>query len=241
MAESYENKITRVARDLFEELKNNPNASLEDLAAAERICFHPAIANSIDRYTIWNEYLALLEARGLTRDQVKSSPEIRELREKLTRELAASLHDEWRAARLNSETGEYEPRLKPTQDATWIASHAGLRECDIANTPFSDLPAEWKADNEAAAITAVDTVLSFYREYPGQEFSNFSLEQGAAVIHEAWLKRNIDRAEEAQKVPYAKLSESEKEKDRLQERVALMIYQRAQEIDAASPTPSPSL
>lgn len=81
---------------------------------------------------------------------------------------------------------------------------------DIANTPYSELPSKWQAENAAAAESGVQAVL----KHEG------NVELAAADIHDSWLDRNGEWAEPHQKAPYIELSDTEKEKDRVVARAA---------------------
>jgi hypothetical protein len=118
--------------------------------------------------------------------------------------LASILHDAWRAPRkLEGGDGTYGPRIKSTSDTAWISRH-GVDVCDIANTDFVDLPADWQAENLAAAESALRIILIHH-----------DLESASAALHEDWMQRNPKAAwNAAQHVPYAELPEDEKAKDR---------------------------
>ena len=120
----------------------------------------------------------------------------------LIENLASSLHDKWREARIMKD-GSYEPRLKKTNDEEWIEQH-GTNQVDIANTPYKDLPEDWQAENEVSAEIAVTLA---------QEGTE--VEKAASIIHEKWLERNADWAPAGQKCPYEELSKEDKEKDRM--------------------------
>ena len=133
------------------------------------------------------------------------APQIAE--EKVT-DLASSLHDEWRSERFRPETGGYEPRMKDDGKGG---------EVDIANTDYADLPEKWQAENKAAALGALRIVTRSHARPDG------SIEQMSALVHEDWLSRNGDWASAEQKLPYAELSEDEKEKDRVLVRSAIRV------------------
>lgn len=133
--------------------------------------------------------------------------------------LAGQLHDDWRRSRKLS-SGEFEPRVKTTKDANWIRSNK-TDQVDIANTAYADLPTDWQAENQASAEVAVSLVQQTLEQ--GVAFTHDLIEAASAVIHVEWLNRNGDYAPAEQKVPYSKLSEEEKEKDRLMFRAAMKI------------------
>lgn len=139
--------------------------------------------------------------------------------------VASKLHDAWREPRRIAGTDTFEPRIKPAKDEAWTASHNGQTEVDIANTSYENLPEPWKAENKAAAESAVS-------EIKKAEASNIPLDESfietaSAAQHVAWLERNGSWAPEEQKLSYDKLSESEKEKDRVVIRTALDVYKES--------------
>lgn len=141
-------------------------------------------------------------------------------REAMVSELASQLHDEWRASR-RQEDGSYEPRIKSTRDESWISAH-GTDKVDIANTPFSELPDDWKGENQAAAEVVVGVVFDAIDS--GQELDDEFIESASSVVHEEWVKRNEAWAPDELKKPFKELSEEEQEKDRSQVRKAIEIY-----------------
>lgn len=134
--------------------------------------------------------------------------------EHLVRNMASSLHDDWRKGRLKSGThgaadAVYEPRMKPS----------GLddgKEIDIAQH-YDKLTPKWQGENRAAAETAINLVRQAMDSGKTiQQLSSGSeLESLSDMVHQAWMKRN-PKADynAAQHVPYASLPESEKQKDR---------------------------
>jgi hypothetical protein len=131
---------------------------------------------------------------------------------------AGRLHDQWRSAR-RLETGGYEPRVKTTADASWIDKH-GTDQVDIANTRYKDLPADWQKENKASASVAVKIAADAREQGVDLRSSEF-MESASEKVHIAWLERNGEWAPTDQKLPYAELSEAEKEKDRVVVRTAL--------------------
>ena len=98
-------------------------------------------------------------------------------------------------------------------------------EVDIANTDYKDLPEKWQADNRAAAVSVVDQLLA----NPSAD-----IETLADLVHEDWLSRNGERAEPGQKLPYAKLSGEEKQKDRDVVLAAQAVIAQAGKVQGAS-------
>jgi hypothetical protein len=128
---------------------------------------------------------------------------------------ADKLHEEWRKGRLVAD-GSFEPRLKTTTDQVWI-SRQGTDQVDIANTSFSDLPKDWQQDNLLAAKGAIAAIGNLRNN---ELLGSGDLESVASQIHDHWLERNGEWAEDHQLLPYRDLSEEEKEKDRVVARLA---------------------
>lgn len=137
----------------------------------------------------------------------KSDQDTREI---AIKSVASALHEDWRKTRLN-EDGTYEPRLKTTKDESWIASHNGATEVDIANTEFSELPSDWQAENQAAAGVVVDLL----NELDGQvDLTNEEQRNNIGdAIHSAWLQRNVWASGGDLDVPFAQLPPDEQAKD----------------------------
>jgi hypothetical protein len=146
------------------------------------------------------------------------------------KKLASELHDEWRESRRN-EDGTFEPRMKKTNDATWI-NKQGTDEVDIANTSYENLPDDWKAENKASADVAVGLIRAQAKRKNPLENNEEFLENASEVIHIEWLERNKAWAPPEQSISYQELSEDEKEKDRVIIRKAIKIYMDSQPADA---------
>lgn len=165
------------------------------------------------------------------------------LRAKLTTELGSKLHDEWRAPReikdeSGNGTGKYEKRIKvlvqlPDGNQKWYNDGDSkipdgstvIKSQDIANTPFEKLDPKWQADNGEAAKVAMDEV--FKANKTGQSLNSVNfIEKASAEIHAKWLDRNGWQATDVQKKPYAELPEDEKEKDRVQLRKAIELFNK---------------
>ena len=123
--------------------------------------------------------------------------------EKVTDLVALEMHEQWRAPRKRDD-GTFEERWKPDGNGGMV---------DIANTPYDKLPNKWKEEGKVAVKGAIMAV---------QKFAG-NIEQASNEIHEQWLERNGEWAEPHQKVPYAELSEEEKEKDRVIARIACKV------------------
>lgn len=125
--------------------------------------------------------------------------------------LAGKLHDIWRAPRKKAD-GTYEPRIKSTTDQKWIKAN-NKKELDIANTNYEDLPEDWKKENRASALVATNIIYKAVSNKVDMTDSKF-VEESSASIHAEWLKRNAWAKGGELDVPYSKLPEVEKAKDR---------------------------
>ena len=131
--------------------------------------------------------------------------------------LGADLHEAWRAPRKRAD-GTFEPRIKKSKDEAWNASH-GTDEVDIANCSFEQLPSNWQYENLEAARVAIELV--YDKTISGEAFMPTEIEEMASVIHDEWLKRNDwvfnpEYGDPKLAVPYAQLSQEEKDKDKAQ-------------------------
>lgn len=134
--------------------------------------------------------------------------------------VAGRLHDIWRAPR-RLPGGGYEPRIKTTTDRAWIERH-GADQLDIANTRYRDLPADWQKENKESATVAVRLVADARKRGVDLDSEKFT-EDASERVHDAWLQRNGAWAPPEQQLPYRRLSEVEKEKDRVVVRAAFDV------------------
>lgn len=134
--------------------------------------------------------------------------------------LASVFHEEWRKTRLQ-EDGSYEERVKPTSDASWIEAH-GTDQVDIANTEYSDLPADWQSENKDAATVVVDIIASRNGNIDLSDESTRN--EVGATIHDAWLSRNEWAKGGELDVPFIELSAVEQAKDIDQVRAAQQVF-----------------
>ena len=146
----------------------------------------------------------------------------KELKSYFAESMWSDLHEEWRKTRIN-EDWTYEPRWKKSKDAEWTERN-GTDDVDIANTPFAELPSNWKYENLEAAKVAIDLV--FDKVIDWVEITDEMIEEMSAVVHEKWLERNSWVFDKEYWNPilaqeYAKLPEEEKEKDRVQVKRAI--------------------
>lgn len=113
----------------------------------------------------------------------------------------------------------------PTGGDAWFQTAVrtnpeGKMQVNILALNNSYLPPCHSQENTASAIGAIDAVLS----NPGKDVEFYS-----NIIHEQWMDRNKSWAPAEQMKPYSKLSEEEKEKDRIVARLAQKTIQN--EID----------
>jgi len=130
--------------------------------------------------------------------------------------VATAGHEQWRAD-YKAANGD-KPRIKKTKDPEFVSR--GVTEVDIASMTYSELPSDWQAENKAAAECAVDCFLGAVAI--GRALDDGFVEEASATQHEKWLERNGEWAPPEQKLPYAELSEEEKEKDRFFVRQAIL-------------------
>lgn len=192
----------------------------EDLAKAtyDQLLHKKKLDDSIPYYAP-TDGLSAIDRRSLM-EEIEKREEVR--KDEKTGELASLLHDEWRASR-KREDGTFEPRLKKTKDEAWMKEH-GVDEIDIANTDYVNLPEDWKGENKISAEVAMGEVFK-NRNVINDANREAFIEGASNVMHEKWLERNGSWAPPEQKLPYAELSEEEKEKDRVIIRKAIEIYQ----------------
>lgn len=136
--------------------------------------------------------------------------------------LASALHEDWRKTR-KQEDGSFEPRVKGTKDEAWTAAH-GTDQVDIANTVFTELPADWQAENAAAAEVVVDIL-----DGAGGAIDladEAQRDQVGGKVHDAWLARNEWAAGGELDVPFAQLPPVEQAKDLDQMVIAQQVFQQ---------------
>lgn len=163
---------------------------------------------------------------GLEKDVDELKMEIEKVKNEMAHELGNLLHDQWRAPR-KKDDGTFEPRIKKTNDKSWIEDHGGEGEVDIANTSFGELPEDWQKESRESAKVAMEEV--FTKAKYGPQFDDSFIEEASAIVHQKWVERNSDRASEDQNLPYENLSEEEKDKDRAIVREAVRFFQSRNE------------
>lgn len=114
-------------------------------------------------------------------------------------------------------------KIKATIDKEWIKKH-GTDQADLAKLEYSELPSDWQKERWSGAKIALDTLLETVKS--GKPLDDEFIEYASDIIHEEWLPRNVERAKDYHKLPYADLSNFQKEKDRIFARAAINIYQK---------------
>ena len=134
--------------------------------------------------------------------------------------VASAFHEKWRENRL-IEDGKYEPMIEKSEDEVWNMKH-WTDVVDIANTKFEDLPSNRKYENFEAAKVTVDLVYDKILSW--DSFTSQEIEEMSKIVHEKRLERNWTQwSFENQRVDYERLSEEEKDKDRMQIGLAIQI------------------
>ncbi|MGW0003515.1 hypothetical protein [Nocardia grenadensis] len=163
---------------------------------------------------------------AVTGRSAAARPSVRDLKRhayELYDELAARLHEKWRAERLREAGGADRPPKTVEHDQEWIAEH-GTDQVYLVRTAYHDLPFDYRRENYESAKVATDIVLDGHlagRDTGTAEF----METAAERVHIAWLERNHEHAPADQRLPYDRLTEEEKEKDRVVVRAALELMQ----------------
>jgi hypothetical protein len=142
-----------------------------------------------------------------------------ESRDEKIAKLAAAYHDAWRLAQMKDD-GTLEPQLETTTDEEWIDTH-GTDQVDIINTEYSDLPADWQAENKAAADVALGIMEQIGGKVDLSDPEQYS--SAGTIIHNAWLSRNVLDEDRHLFVPFDELSQEEKDKDIRQIEIANAI------------------
>ena len=157
----------------------------------------------------------------------------------LVAQLGSQLHEGWReeyhAGNLKKNLPADAPRWKDTSDQDWVEENKeqpyfrmenGMPQVNI-DIDFAFLPSDKRESNERAATVALAAVLAIQVE------SDEDIERICAeFVHPAWTGRDMESAVK-EKTPYClaegmhvrfdQLSEANKEKDRLQVRLALKV------------------
>jgi hypothetical protein len=153
--------------------------------------------------------------------QIQDNMEIK--KEKFSEILASKLHDVWRKPRKKAD-GTYNIKIKITKDPEWIKLHNNINEIDIANTNYEDLPSDWKKENLASAIIATNIIYDAIKNKT--KIDEVFIENASSIIHDEWLKRNTWSKGGELDVPYSKLPEIEKAKDREIIKLALELSKK---------------
>lgn len=133
--------------------------------------------------------------------------------------LAGALHLAWQREykKLNGET----PRIKTTNDKKWIKEQ-GTDQVDIANTNYEKLPADWQAENKAAAEFIVKEFVE--KEVDIHLSDTKSANEIGEKIHQEWLRRNSWAKEGPLGVKFIHLTKEEQDKDLQQYYIAKTLF-----------------
>jgi len=138
--------------------------------------------------------------------------------EKMIASIAILVHEKFRELYLEKNNGT---RIKITKDKEWIKKY-DTNQADLAKLDYLDLPEDWKKSRWLGSKVALDALLGAVKA--GKPLDEKFIERAASIVHEEWLNRNRDIAEDQHKHPYGQLSEDVKEKDRIFVRAAIEIY-----------------
>ena len=138
--------------------------------------------------------------------------------EKILADIAFLVHEKFRKIYQEKNNGT---RVKTTIDKAWIKKH-GTDQADLAKLNYLDLPNDWQKSRWLGSKTAFDALLE--KNKAGEPLDEKFIEYTSNIVHEEWLKRNRDIAEDEHKLSYKQLSEDTKEKDRIFVRSAIEIY-----------------
>lgn len=204
----------------------------EDLAKAtyDQLLHKKKLDDSIPYYAP-TDGLSAIDYRSLM-EEIEKREEVR--KDEKTGELASLLHDEWRESR-KKEDGTYNPQVKvlvTTEDGKekWFNADKvpptakELKRPDIANTDYENLDPYYQGENKISAEVAMGEVYK-NRNVINDANREAFIEGASNVMHIKWLERNGSWAPPEQKLPYAELSEEEKEKDRVIIIKAIEIWQ----------------
>lgn len=114
-------------------------------------------------------------------------------------------------------------RVKITKDKAWIKQH-GTDQADLAKLNYFELPCDWQRERWFGAKVAFDALFEAVKN--DRPLDGKFIESASEIIHQKWLEKNFDRAENEHKLSYAQLSEKMKEKDRIFARSAVEIYKK---------------
>ena len=138
--------------------------------------------------------------------------------EKMIENIAVLVHKKFRNLYREKNKGI---RIKITIDEAWIKKH-GTNQADLAKLDYFELPKDWQKSRWLGSKAALDALLE--KNKLGESLDEKFIEYASNLVHEEWLDRNRSSAEDKYKIPYKKLSEDAKEKDRIFVRAAIEIY-----------------
>lgn len=213
---SFPKKFIKKIWDNFVEMKNKCRETLSEakkkLVEKWNNFLERKLAEEWDVVEIKEEEINLIENESRINEWNRITEEkLLTEKERLIESMGSDTHEWWRKKRLKND-GTYEPQIEETKDTEWIRRN-WTNKVDLANTKFEDLPSDWKMENLKAAEVAIDLV--YERLSKWEEITPQILEEMSKIVHNKRLERNwIEWSFENQRVPYERLSESEKAKDR---------------------------
>jgi len=213
---SFPKKFIKKIWDNFVEMKNKCREILSEakkkLVEKWNNFLERKLAEEWDVVEIKEEEINLIENESRINEWNRITEEkLLTEKERLIESMGSDTHEWWRKKRLKND-GTYEPQIEETKDTEWIRRN-WTNKVDLANTKFEDLPSDWKMENLKAAEVAIDLV--YERLSKWEEITPQILEEMSKIVHNKRLERNwIEWSFENQRVPYERLSESEKAKDR---------------------------
>jgi len=113
-------------------------------------------------------------------------------------------------------------RVKITKDEAWIKQYS-TDQADLAKLNYFGLPSDWQKERWFGAKMALDVLLETVKS--GKLLNEEFIERASDMVHQEWLDRNFNRAENEHKLSYKELSEEAKEKDRIFVRSAIEIFE----------------
>jgi hypothetical protein len=115
--------------------------------------------------------------------------------------VASLLHEAWRHTCLQDD-GTFTPLYKPVRDEQWIAVHHS-GDVDIANTFYSELPGDAKAEHRTTGEIIVNAIAGLNPTVDPNDPDQHALI--GAKMHDEWLRRNHWAKGGALDVPFDQL------------------------------------
>lgn len=127
-------------------------------------------------------------------------------------DMAKQAHESW-AENFRKNNPDQTTRIKEVKgDKAWIEKN-GTSKVDILNTPYDELPQDFKKENFDGSVAALKALNTALKRIAAGKDPVEAMEKASADVHAKWVERN-PWADDKLKVPYKDLSEAEKDKDR---------------------------